>query len=137
MLSAIKPIYEDLNKDTLLQRCLGGFTQNNNESYNQLIWKISPKIIPSGSVIVELAANIAACMFNEGTGVLLTMMYSMGVNTGQNAHKFAKKEDAERISISDKRAQESTREQRMLRRQSRSAFWRQQVQQKVLYMGLE
>lgn len=78
VLSAIKPIYEDLSKDTLLKRCVGGFTQNNNESYNQLIWKISPKIVPSGSIIVELAAYIAACVFNEGTEVLLLMVYSMG-----------------------------------------------------------
>lgn len=31
---AIKPIYEDLSKEELLERCIGGFTQNNNESLN-------------------------------------------------------------------------------------------------------
>jgi len=67
-----------LSKEELLQRCLGGFTQNNNESYNQLVWKISPKIIPSGSIIIELAAYIAACTFNEGSVALLQIMESMG-----------------------------------------------------------
>ncbi|CAH1107355.1 unnamed protein product [Psylliodes chrysocephalus] len=43
VLDIIKPIYEDLSKDSLLERCVEGFTQNNNESLNQLIWKISPK----------------------------------------------------------------------------------------------
>lgn len=33
----IKPIYEDLSKDELLERYLGGNTQNNNESYNCLL----------------------------------------------------------------------------------------------------
>ena len=43
LLKAMKPIYEDLSKDALLHRRLGGFTQNNNESLNhQFIWKISP-----------------------------------------------------------------------------------------------
>ncbi|KMQ83416.1 hypothetical protein RF55_20114 [Lasius niger] len=37
VLDAIKPIYEDLSSDNLLERCVGGFTQNNNESFNQLI----------------------------------------------------------------------------------------------------
>ena len=32
VLTAMKPIYEDLSKDELLERCVGGFTQDNNES---------------------------------------------------------------------------------------------------------
>lgn len=53
VLTAMKPIYEDLtiSKDELLERCVGGFTQNNNESLNQLIWKVTPKILPAGSKI--------------------------------------------------------------------------------------
>lgn len=74
VLTAIKLIYKDLSKDNLLERCVGGFTQNNNESYNQLIWKISPKIIPSDLITVELAAYIVACVFNEGLGALLKML---------------------------------------------------------------
>lgn len=31
VLDAIKPIYEDLSKDALPERCIGSFTQNNNE----------------------------------------------------------------------------------------------------------
>ncbi|XP_074098848.1 uncharacterized protein LOC141527326 [Cotesia typhae] len=89
--TAIFPIYEDLSNKKLLERCVGGFTQNNNESYNQLIWKITPEVIPAGSKIVEIAVNIAAGVFNE--------------------------EDAERISILDARAPGSTREGRMARRQ--------------------
>ncbi|KAI4474193.1 hypothetical protein M0804_014971 [Polistes exclamans] len=107
---------EELYKK-LLERCVGGFTQNNNESYNQLIWKITPKIIPAGSKIVEIAANIAAGVFNEGKTSLLYYMSSMGLSLGPNAHSFVSKEDAERISISDARAQGSTRERRMARRQ--------------------
>ncbi|KYM94122.1 hypothetical protein ALC62_15264 [Cyphomyrmex costatus] len=41
VLEAIKPIYEELSNDVLLECCLGGFTQNNNESFNQLVWKIT------------------------------------------------------------------------------------------------
>ena len=31
---AVKPVYEELGKDGLLTRCIGGFTQNSNESFN-------------------------------------------------------------------------------------------------------
>lgn len=34
VLRIIKPIYEDLSKDKFLERCLGGFTQNNNRFGN-------------------------------------------------------------------------------------------------------
>ena len=36
VVDAIKPIYESLTNEELLQRCIGGFTQNSNESYNQI-----------------------------------------------------------------------------------------------------
>jgi len=114
---AVHPIYTDLSNKKLLERCIGGFTQNNNESYNQLIWKITPKIIPCGSKIVEMAAYIAAGIFNEGTASLLYYMKALGLSLGPNAHSFAEKEDAQRITISDRRAHESTREGRMVRRQ--------------------
>ena len=48
VLSVIKSIYQDLSSDALLERCVGGSTQNTNESYNQLIWKISPEVRPGG-----------------------------------------------------------------------------------------
>lgn len=117
VLTVIKPIYEDLSKNELLGRCVGGFTQNNNESYNQLIWKISPKIIPSGLISVETAAYISACVFNEGSITLLKIMEVMGVHSGKNAHEFMKKEDKDRITIAEHRVQETTREARMRRRQ--------------------
>lgn len=114
---ALRPIYEDLSNEKLLERCVGGFTQNNNESYNQLVWKISPKVLPAGSKTVEMAAYIAAGIFNEGTAALLYYMNAMGVSLGSNAHSYRDKEDAQRIKISDLRSHESTREGRMARRQ--------------------
>lgn len=62
---AFKPIYENLNKDALFERFVGGFTQNNNESSNQLIWKISSKHLCRTSVFVGIAVYVTACVFNE------------------------------------------------------------------------
>ena len=85
ILDAMKPIYNHLSKDSLHERCVGGFTQNNNESLNQLIWKISPKIMSSEAISVELAANIAAdALFNEGLPSLLFFQKSIGVNLDHN-----------------------------------------------------
>lgn len=32
----------------------------------QLIWKITPKIISGTSILLEVAAHVAACTFDEG-----------------------------------------------------------------------
>ena len=100
----IRPNFTDLSNDKLLERCVGGFTQNNNESYNQLIWKITPKIVPCCSKMVEMAVYIAAGVFNEGTALLLYYMSAMGLSLEPIAHLFAQKEDAQRVTISDRRA---------------------------------
>lgn len=54
------PIYDDLSREDLLTRCLGGHTQNANESYNSTIWRLAPKHLNSGIKIVEIAAFTAA-----------------------------------------------------------------------------
>ena len=62
----IRPIYENLLNDELLERCLGGHTQNPNESFNATVWRMAPKHLNSGHKIVEIAAYMAAGIFNEG-----------------------------------------------------------------------
>ena len=39
----VKPIFNDLSQESLLRKCLHGKTQNQNESYNALIWERLPK----------------------------------------------------------------------------------------------
>ena len=111
------PIYEDLSEDALLHRCLGGFTQNNNESLNQLIWRISPKSVSGTSTVVEIAANVAACTFNEGSFALLALMQEMHIGTGPGSHEWARQVDELQISREEKQAAHENIEGRVLRRQ--------------------
>ena len=62
----LKPVYEELTADNLLERCLGSNTQNNNESFNACIWQLAPKHQFVGKKIVKIATYCAACTFNEG-----------------------------------------------------------------------
>lgn len=59
---------------------VGGFNQNNNESFNQLVWKISPISLNSSSTIVEIVTYVAPCVFNECTLTLLIDMNALGIN---------------------------------------------------------
>ena len=117
VLSAIKLIYEDSSKNALLQWCLGGFTLNNSESLNQLIWKISPKLMSSTVVLVEIAANVAASIFNEGSFALLIMIEEMQIKSRPSAHVWARSVDNLRISRADEQAEKETKEGRVRRRQ--------------------
>lgn len=71
-------------KEELLER-VGGFTQNNNESFNQLIWKNTVLILPAGTKIV----NIAAWIFNEGTSALLLIKHGMDLKLDRHSRKYA------------------------------------------------
>ncbi|XP_043286598.1 uncharacterized protein [Venturia canescens] len=117
VLDAIKPIYEDLSNDKLLERCAGGYTQNCNESFNQLIWKIALKPMNSGSKIVNFAVFLAACTFNNGVTSLLEIMNVLGISVGLGAHLYAAQEDETRIAKAELQAQLQTKEGRIRRRQ--------------------
>ncbi|KYN27482.1 hypothetical protein ALC57_03137, partial [Trachymyrmex cornetzi] len=123
VLAAINPIYVELSSDALLERYLGGFTQNNNESLNHLIWKITPKKLP-GSKIVELATNIAACHFESGLlgghiHTLLVFLDDMNVPLGPSAHEYQRIQDRERVKKAEQQAAASSKEERIRRRQDK------------------
>jgi len=91
----IVPIYEDLTKIDLLERCWGGHTQNANESFNSTVWRLAPKHLHSGLKIIEIAAFLAAGTFNEGYSIL-RVMDALELQIGSLAKDFAQKRDQER-----------------------------------------
>ncbi|XP_032676769.1 uncharacterized protein LOC116846694 [Odontomachus brunneus] len=112
----IRPIYEKLSTEDLLTRCLGGHTQNSNESFNTTMWRLNPKHLHSGKKIVELSAYIAAGMFNEGYSSVLMIMQLLGLKIGQQCKMFADNVDNRRIARQDKRHSLNSKEARTARR---------------------
>ena len=66
VLKIIKPIYENLSSDNLLQRCLRAHAQNRNESVNSCIWLLAMKHLHSGKNVIDIATYLAVMIFNEG-----------------------------------------------------------------------
>ena len=116
VLDAIKPIYEDLSEDELLKRCLGGFTQNNNESLNKGIWAIAPKKLSGSFQIVDVAARVAASTFNKGNYALLKFLDEMSIDVGPSAHEWAENADQERVNRAEVQATAATKQARTERR---------------------
>lgn len=66
VIKAIKPTYLELCDQDLLKKCLHGMTQNNNESFNNVLWSILPKETFVQQKTLELGAHIAVLLFNSG-----------------------------------------------------------------------
>lgn len=116
----IEPIFKDLSADPLLKRCLGGETQNNNESVNNCIWRIAPKTINCGAKIVEIATFIGAGTFNDGHLHIKRIMALLGIKIGYHSNKFSEEIDQLRLKRAEGKSAESTKEARTARRMANS-----------------
>ena len=70
----IMPIITDLQADELLQKCLHGETQNNNEGLNSIIWSRVLKNIFVSKPIIEMGTYSAILHFNDGTNGILRVL---------------------------------------------------------------
>lgn len=116
---AIKPIYEELSRDDLLNRCLGGFTQNSNESFNSVVWSMAPKSSSSGKVVLDTAANMAVCIFNDGLFSIVKVMQVLGIRIGPNCYDFCTAADDHRIQSSERSLTDAAKEARMAQKSAR------------------
>jgi hypothetical protein len=78
----VKPIYEDLTKPQELKKCLHGKTQNQNESYNGLIWARAPKYRYCAFDKLELAVYDAVANFNDGRQASLDIFKELNIVPG-------------------------------------------------------
>ena len=65
-LDFLKPTFVRLSDPQLLIRCVNGYTQNQNESFNSLIWKRYPKHLWRGPDQIEITANVVVIQWNSG-----------------------------------------------------------------------
>ncbi|GFT20552.1 uncharacterized protein TNCV_2183881 [Trichonephila clavipes] len=116
----IKPVFADLSHPALLKKCLGGKTQNPNESLNSLIWKFCPKTIGSSLQIAEIAANLATSVFNDGNQILISILEKFGLKINRNVCVSLAERDNRRIFTSRQRRLESSFEARRAKKIKKS-----------------
>ena len=78
----VHPIYMDLINPKELAKCLHGKTQNQNESYNAMIWERVPKITYVGIDKLELATYDATANFNDGRQATIDMYKQLKIHPG-------------------------------------------------------
>ncbi|GFV63390.1 uncharacterized protein TNCV_138891 [Trichonephila clavipes] len=109
-----------LSHPALLKQCLGGKTQNPNESLNSLIWKFCPKTICSSLQIAEIAANLATSVFNDGNQILITILEKFGLKINRNVCVSLAERDNRQIFTSRQRRLESSFEARRAKKIKKS-----------------
>ncbi|CAH2083321.1 unnamed protein product [Euphydryas editha] len=118
---AIRPIYEELSRDELLNRCLGGYTQNSNESFNATVWKLAPKSYSSGKKVLNVATDIEVCCFNDGLTSILKIMKALQMDIGVHSYNFCLETDAKRIEHAERSLTDAVKEARSAMKSSRKA----------------
>ncbi|GFX50342.1 uncharacterized protein TNCV_338771 [Trichonephila clavipes] len=116
----IKPVFADLSHPALLKKCLGGKTQNPNESLNSLIWKFCPKTIGSRLQIAEIAANLETSVFNDGNQILISILEKFGLKINRNVCVSLAERDNRRIFTSRQRCLQSSFEARRAKKIKKS-----------------
>lgn len=119
VMNFIKPVWKDLAKTELLTKCLGGYTQNQNESLNSSIWKLCPKTKNHGLKTVETAVAIAVSMFNDGCTSLMAILRMMDIHPGQFCRTFCEEADVERLKNAQRQARLASKALRQARRRRR------------------
>lgn len=92
----IRPIFIGLSDQDLLSRCIGGFTQNRNESLNSIIWRYAPKKTYSGYDSLRIAVAIATIKFNDGGTEIVEVLRDLGLKPHELLLQFVHKEDNQR-----------------------------------------
>lgn len=119
VMDVIKEVYVDLTEEQLLDRCLGGYTQNNNKIFNNCIWKFLPKTSFNGSTVLKLGVDIAVTVFNDGKIGFLKIMEEFDIGPGKAALAWVKASNDKRLLFAEKKAQASTKEARQAMRRLR------------------
>ena len=84
VLKAIKPVYARLSEDRLLEQCLHGKTQNQNESLTAMTWDRAPKETFVRSEIIETAVFDAIANFNVGADAEIRILKELDVDPGEH-----------------------------------------------------
>lgn len=110
------PVFVRLSNDALLQRCLKGLTQNQNEAANGVLWSKCPKTRFCGARRVRIAVCQTVAHFNTGAGSYAMNLELCGVTPGSHTMRALKKQDEVRLRNAAKKVSDKYKESRKKRR---------------------
>jgi len=116
VIAKVKPEYVRLSDENLLNKCLHGKTQNQNESLNGMIWQRLPKEVYVGREILELGMYDAVAHFNIGSTTVLKLLQGLGISPGKYTQAGCKRQDETRVQLAQYKSQVATKKKRKVLR---------------------
>lgn len=108
----IKPLFERLSSDELLNKCTHGGTQNANEAFHHIIWQRVPKEKFCGAQRLRLGVSMATLSFNDGERGIIAAFQAMGLPITSNQSQYAIKIDNNRLRNANKAVAEGSKTKR-------------------------
>ena len=118
----IKPVFDDLSSRKLLEKCVHGKTQNNNECLNKLIWDRCSKEYFVGVETVEEACFSAVSHFNDGRKSILNLFESLHIDPGRFTREQSSNQDSSRLRSSARKSKDNHKTRRKVLRAKRKGF---------------
>ena len=115
-MTELNPIFVRLSNDALLQRCLKGLTQNQNEAANGILWSKCPKTRFCGARRVRIAVCQTVASFNTGAGSCALNLDLCGVTPGSYTMRALDKQDKMRLRNAAKKVSDNYKKSRRKRR---------------------
>ena len=130
----VKPIYHELSDDKLLEKCLHGKTQNQNEAFNGMVWNRIPKSTYVGADQFNLGVYDAVANFNIGRKASLKVLEKLGCKDGKYTVNGCRNSNEKRLKNADiKQRKEVVNRRRQLRGQHRKREDKDQVREGYTY----
>lgn len=117
----LKPLFTRLSKTNLLQRCLQGITQNQNEAINAVLWKKCPKSVFCGMEKLDTCVAQTVLHWNQGAASSASILSSFGINPGINTTFSSNKQNHKRIHAAAVKVSSKYRKRRRVLRHNRKA----------------
>ncbi len=116
----MKPIFDRLCDRSLLGRCVLGATQNQNESFNNVVWRRCSKTDFASAVTVQIAVNLAVLTFNRGAMSVVHLGESLGVKPGPLFTNFFREADVFRQKRAELKASGVSKKARLAAQRRRT-----------------
>lgn len=119
---AIKKIFQDLADPNLLKKCLHQKTQNQNESFNNIVWSKIPKNVFVRNNTLKLGVFDAVLSFNDGFSSKIAIYNKLCLKLNSKAINVLRNMDITRMKKAEIAALQMTREARIAKKKRKLAL---------------
>ena len=120
--SLLLNVFRKLSDPALIEHCLLGASQNQNESFNSLIWNRCPKIEFCSSTVVSIAVDLAVMTFNSGKVSLRSLFDSLGLSYRSLTANFFQSQDDNCVWLAEWKSSDLVKKKRQAMRLDRVAL---------------